>query len=72
MDEQDKFPKFGEVEAIEIIEQIVASAPEPVSGHLVGMSLEYLLKAWHNDNAIEDLQRSCWYLNRALDKLTAK
>ena len=35
----------GRVEAIEIIEDVVAGAPDPVAGYLVGQTLKYLLRA---------------------------
>ncbi|MGB1528077.1 MAG: DUF3310 domain-containing protein, partial [Candidatus Puniceispirillaceae bacterium] len=37
----------GRVEAIEVIEDVVAGAPEPVVGYHVGQALKYLLRAWH-------------------------
>jgi hypothetical protein len=58
----------GRVEAIEIIEDVVAGAPDPVAGYLVGQALKYLLRAWHKDNAIQDLQKAAWYLSRAIAK----
>ena len=58
----------GRVEAIEIIEDVVAGAPNPVAGYLVGQALKYLLRAWHKDNAIQDLQKAAWYLSRAIAK----
>ena len=57
------------VEAIEIIEDVVAGAPDPVAGYLVGQTLKYLLRAWHKGNAIQDLQKAAWYLSRAISKL---
>ena len=61
----------GRVEAIEIIEDVVAGAPEPVVGYLMGQTLKYLLRAWHKGNASQDLQKACWYLNRAILRLDA-
>ncbi len=58
------------VEAIEIIEDVVAGAPDPVVGYLVGQTLKYLLRAWHKGNAIQDLQKAAWYLSRAIAKLS--
>ncbi len=59
----------GRVEAIEIIEDVVAGAPNPVAGYLVGQALKYLLRAWHKEDAIQDLQKAAWYLSRAIAKL---
>ena len=59
----------GRVEAIEIIEDVVAGAPDPVAGYLVGQTLKYLLRARHKEDAIQDLQKAAWYLSRAIAKL---
>ena len=63
--------KQGRVEAIEVIEDVVAGAPDPVIGYLVGQTLKYLLRAWHKGNTMQDLQKAAWYLNRAIDKLSS-
>ena len=60
----------GRVEAIEIIEDVVAGAPDPVAGYLVGQALKYLLRAWHKEDAVQDLQKAAWYLSRAIAKLS--
>jgi hypothetical protein len=60
----------GRVEAIEVIEDVVSGAPEPVVGFLVGSALKYLLRAWHKQNAKQDLQKAEWYLNRAIARLS--
>jgi len=64
--------KQGRVEAIEVIEDVVSGAPDPVVGYLVGQTLKYLLRAWHKDNASQDLQKAEWYLRRAIAKLDAR
>ena len=63
--------KQGRVEAIEVIEDVVAGAPDSVIGYLVGQTLKYLLRAWHKGNTMQDLQKAAWYLNRAIDKLSS-
>ena len=60
----------GRVEAIEVIEDVVSTAPEPVVGFLVGNALKYLLRAWHKGNAKQDLRKAEWYLNRAIGRLS--
>ena len=37
----------GRIEAIEVIEDVVAGAPEPVVGYLIGQALKYILRAWY-------------------------
>ena len=61
--------KQGRVEAIEVIEDVVAGAPEPVLGYLVGQALKYLLRVWHKGNPSQDLQKAAWYLNRAIARI---
>ena len=61
----------GRVEAIEVIEDVVAGAPDAVTGYSVGQTLKYLLRAWHKDDTVQDLQKAAWYLNRAINKLNA-
>ena len=61
----------GRVEAIEIIEDVVAGAPDPVAGYLVGQTLKYLLRSWHKEDAVQDLQKAAWYLSRAISKLSS-
>ena len=52
----------GRVEAIEIIEDVVAGAPDPVAGYLVGQTLKYLLRAWHKEDASPRPAESCLVL----------
>ena len=61
--------KQGRVEAIDVIEDVVSAAPEPVVGFLVGNALKYLLRAWHKENTVQDLQKAEWYLRRAIARL---
>ena len=62
--------KQGRVEAIDVSEDVVAGAPDPVVGYLVGQTLKYLLRAWHKGNTMQDLQKAAWYLNRAIERLS--
>ena len=61
----------GRVEAIDVIEDVVAGAPDAVTGYLVGQTLKYLLRAWHKQDASQDLQKASWYLSRAILRLNA-
>ena len=62
----------GRVEAIDIIEDAVGAASDPVAGYLQGQVLKYLLRLWHKDNATQDAQKACWYLMRLVDYLAAE
>lgn len=61
----------GRVEAIEVIEDVVADAPDPVAGHLVGTALKYLLRCWYKQDPKMDLAKAAWYLDRALKRFEA-
>ena len=62
----------GRIEAIEVIEDVVAGAPEPVVGYLIGQTLKYILRAWYKSDARKDLQKAAWYLDRAIIRLADK
>jgi hypothetical protein len=64
--------KAGRVEAIDIIEDAVRHAPDPVAGYLQGQVLKYLLRLWHKGNAAQDSQKAAWYLMRLVDHLAAE
>ena len=58
----------GKVEAIEIIEDAIANAPNPGLGMLQAQVLKYLLRMWLKDNPLEDAKKAQWYLNRLVEK----
>ena len=57
------------VEAIDVIEDAIASAPTVVEGMLQGQVLKYLLRLWHKDNPKQDAEKSLWYLKRLIEKM---
>jgi len=59
----------GKQEAIDIIEEAIADAPDPKSGLLQGQVLKYLLRLWLKDNPEQDARKAQWYLNRLVDSL---
>lgn len=59
----------GKVEAIEIIEDAIQDAPDPVVGMLQAQTLKYLLRLWLKENSTEDAKKAQWYLNRLVDNL---
>ena len=61
--------RYKNFEVIEILEEAVALAPDPVKGSLQYQVLKYLLRIWGKDNPLRDAQKSRWYLNRLIDKL---
>jgi len=58
----------GKVEAIDIIEDAIAEAPNPNLGFLQAQVLKYLLRLWLKDNPLEDAKKAQWYLNRLVEK----
>ena len=57
------------VEAIDVIEDAIASAPNVVEGMLQGQVLKYLLRLWHKENPKQDAKKSLWYLKRLIEKM---
>jgi len=64
----DYYRKYR-VEVIDILEDAVAQAPDPIKGSLQYQVLKYLLRIWDKENPLQDAQKSRWYLNRLIDKL---
>tara|TARA_R100001163_G_C4944650_1_gene114989 strand:+ start:154 stop:447 length:294 start_codon:yes stop_codon:yes gene_type:complete len=59
----------GRVEAIEVIEDSIGSAPTPMLGFLQGQVLKYMLRLWLKKNSKEDAEKAKWYLNKLIDSL---
>jgi hypothetical protein len=62
----------GRFEAIDVIEDAVTTAPDPVVGGLQWQSLKYLLRLWGKGNPLQDAQKAAWYLNRLIATLKAR
>jgi len=59
----------GRFEAIDVIEDAVAKAPDAVVGGCQWQALKYLLRLWHKGNALQDARKAQWYLSRLIDHL---
>ena len=57
------------MEVIEILEQAVQDAPDPISGGLLWQTLKYLLRLWYKGNMLQDAKKARWYLNRLIERL---
>jgi hypothetical protein len=57
------------VEVIDILEDAVARAPDPIKGSLQYQVLKYLLRIWDKEDALKDAKKSRWYLDRLISKL---
>ena len=56
----------GKMEAIDVIEDAIRHAPDPVVGMLQAQVLKYSLRCWHKGNAEQDLEKAQWYLKRLI------
>ena len=59
----------GRVEAIEVIEDSISTAPTPMLGFLQGQVLKYMLRLWLKKNSKEDAEKAKWYPNKWIDSL---
>lgn len=59
------------IEVIDILEDAVARAPDPIKGSLQYQVLKYMLRLWDKENALQDAKKSRWYLERLITKLQA-
>ena len=57
------------VEVIDILEDAVARAPDPIKGSLQYQVLKYMLRLWDKENPLQDARKSRWYLDRLISKL---
>jgi hypothetical protein len=60
---------YGKFEVIDVLEQAVSRAPDPVKGSLQYQVLKYMLRIWDKENPLQDAQKSRWYLNRLIDNM---
>jgi len=56
-------------EVIDVIEDSVQFAPNPVVGGLQWQVLKYVHRCWNKDVPVRDLSKARWYLNRLIDSL---
>lgn len=57
------------IEVIDILEDAVARAPDPVKGSLQYQVLKYMLRIWDKDGPLKDARKARWYLDRLISKL---
>lgn len=56
-------------EVIDVIEDAVQAAPDPVAGYLQGQVLKYVCRMWLKGNSAQDAAKGMWYLMRLCDHL---
>ena len=59
----------GRLEAIDIIEDAISTAPTPGKGMLQAQVLKYILRLWLKDSPVEDAKKAEWYLRRLIASL---
>ena len=57
----------GGIETIDYME--AKSTPEEIRGHLRLTALKYLSRTGYKDDAIQDLKKAQWYLNKLIETL---
>jgi hypothetical protein len=60
---------YGKFEVIDILEEAVALAPDPVKGSLQYQVLKYMLRLWSKENALQDAKKAQWYLKRLIQNM---
>jgi hypothetical protein len=61
--------QYGKFEVIDILEEAVRRAPDPVKGSLQYQVLKYMLRIWDKENPLQDAKKSRWYLNRLIENM---
>jgi hypothetical protein len=61
--------KVGGIEAIDYMK--AKSTPEEFRGHLRLTVLKYISRTGHKDDALQDLKKARWYLNKLIEELEA-
>ena len=62
----------GKFEVIDILEDLVQSAPDAVTGSLQWQCLKYLSRMWLKSDPLEDAEKCRWYLNRLINTLATE
>lgn len=63
------YAKDRRFEVIEVLEDWVARAPNPVVGGNLWSCLKYLGRLFDKGNPLQDALKAQWYLNRLIDQL---
>lgn len=62
----------GRFETIDVLEDAVQHAPDPILGGLQWQCLKYLSRLWLKDSALQDAKKASWYLQRLISRLEAQ
>lgn len=71
IDEVNHPPHYtaGKYEAIDVLEDSVQHAPNPIFAALQWQTLKYLLRLWTKQDPLKDAKKGRWYLDRLIRKL---
>jgi hypothetical protein len=64
--------QYGKFEVIDVLEEAVRLAPDPVKGSLQYQVLKYMMRLWGKENPLQDAKKSRWYLDRLIEKMEAE
>lgn len=56
-------------EVIDVIEDAIERAPDPVKGNCQGHVLRYVLRMWGKDDPLTNARKARWYLDRLIEHL---
>ena len=56
-------------ETIDVIEDAIKDAPDPVSGNSQGHVLRYIVRMWRKDDPLTNAKKARWYLDRLIARL---
>lgn len=56
-------------EVIDVIEDAIKKAADPVSGNCQSQILRYILRMWDKDTPLQNAKKAQWYLSRLINKL---
>jgi len=62
----------GNTEVIDVIEDWVRHAPDPVVGGLQWQAIKYISRMWLKQDPYEDAKKAQWYLNRLINTLATE
>jgi hypothetical protein len=62
----------GKAEVIDVIEDWVRHAPDPVVGGLQWQAIKYISRMWLKQDPYEDAKKARWYLDRLINTLATE
>lgn len=59
-------------EVIDVIEDAISRAPDPVMANCQGHVLRYVLRLWDKDQPAMNAKKAAWYLERLLQHINSR